>query len=63
MCDKLEISSIGNFDEDDFATIVDGTLVIHRINGKDKSIRIKDDEADFVLDALIRFIERDREDD
>lgn len=58
MCENNDdIVSIGGFYEEDFATITDGTLVIHRINGKDRAILVRDDEADFMLDALIKFVE------
>lgn len=41
----------------DFATIVEGVLVIHKLNGRDVSIKITKEDVDFVLDAMLTLIE------
>lgn len=52
-----DITTLGEMTGNDFATIVEDVLVIHKLNGRDVSIKITKEDVDFVLDAVLTLIE------
>lgn len=52
-----DITTLGEMAGNDFATIVEDVLVIHKLNGRDVSIKITKEDVDFVLDAMLTLIE------
>ena len=48
-----DITTLGEMMGNDFATIVEDVLVIHKLNGRDVSIKITKEDVDFVLECRV----------